>query len=465
MSESINIGVTAAELLKAVSGGPAWVRGPAERPAGTAPDDASDGAPNPFAALLSGVLQGSQPAPSAGLPVTADRSAEDGLTTTDTDPAAPVLTAVPGTAPTLPAASDDPGPASPRLANGKLPPASGNELPLAGTRVAADNTTHAASGREAAPEHTTGRPRISLADLASGHRLEPATVPTAETGSAGSVEDAAAEGSIARILAGRTASPERVARSGRMVESPAGSTPLAAPLTDETAGRLLPDQVFDGTIPELPSRNLPPSGTGAAFMAGQLAAFATVAGDPATPPTGTPAPGAALTADTAGATLAGRLAGTGLPSLQPLGDTQAFASGLADRLMTIGGPGTHSARLRLNPEHLGELAVEITMDDGSAQVWFGTSTSHAREAIEASLPRLRELFAQQGIELTRTQVDSGATQAGTSGFGEHARSADGRGVWSEARSWQQRHHDPDSDAAAPGTNVRTVTNRLLDVWA
>ena len=56
--------------------------------------------------------------------------------------------------------------------------------------------------------------------------------------------------------------------------------------------------------------------------------------------------------------------------------------------------------LRLWPEHLGPLEVRITMNDDQASVWFGAAHADTRAAIENALPRLRELFASQGLSLT-----------------------------------------------------------------
>jgi flagellar hook-length control protein FliK len=152
-----------------------------------------------------------------------------------------------------------------------------------------------------------------------------------------------------------------------------------------------------------------------------------------------------------------------MPALQPLGDSGAFASGLADRLLTLGGPGAHSARLKLHPEHLGELDVEITMDDGTAQVWFGTTTSQARDAIEGSLPKLREMFADQGIDLTRTQIDTGGSQAGNPGSDTQRRMAGGAGAWSDLPAWREVRAEATRGAA--GGSAGSASARLLDVWA
>lgn len=65
------------------------------------------------------------------------------------------------------------------------------------------------------------------------------------------------------------------------------------------------------------------------------------------------------------------------------------------------------ARLVLNPEHLGALEVQIKVKDEQAQVWLQAQSPQAREALENALPRLREMLAEQGLDLAR---DHGSEQ-------------------------------------------------------
>jgi hypothetical protein len=94
-------------------------------------------------------------------------------------------------------------------------------------------------------------------------------------------------------------------------------------------------------------------------------------------------------------------------------------------------------------------------------VWFGTTTSQARDAIEGSLPRLRDLFAEQGIQLTRTQVDVGGGQTGNPGFGQDRRMTGGAGPWSDTPMWERR----EAGAEPAGRIAAGSSARLLDVWA
>lgn len=87
----------------------------------------------------------------------------------------------------------------------------------------------------------------------------------------------------------------------------------------------------------------------------------------------------------------------------PVGSS-AWADELGTRLALMAERGHHSASLRLSPEHLGPLEVRIAVRDDQASVWFGASNADTRAALEQALPRLRELFASQGLSLADAGV-------------------------------------------------------------
>lgn len=92
------------------------------------------------------------------------------------------------------------------------------------------------------------------------------------------------------------------------------------------------------------------------------------------------------------------------PLHNPVG-AQAWADELGTRLTILAERGgQHSASIRLSPEHLGPLEVRISVRDDQASVWFGAAHADTRAAIEQALPRLRELFASQGLSLADAGV-------------------------------------------------------------
>jgi flagellar hook-length control protein FliK len=91
------------------------------------------------------------------------------------------------------------------------------------------------------------------------------------------------------------------------------------------------------------------------------------------------------------------------PVHQPVG-TPAWADDIGSRVIVMAEAGKHTASLKLSPEHLGPLEINITVQDDKASVWFGAAHADTRAAIETALPRLREMFASQGLSLADAGV-------------------------------------------------------------
>jgi flagellar hook-length control protein FliK len=81
-----------------------------------------------------------------------------------------------------------------------------------------------------------------------------------------------------------------------------------------------------------------------------------------------------------------------------------WANELGARLHWMVGAGLGSASLRLTPEQLGPVEVRISVHQNSASVWFSAAQPDTRSALEQALPRLRELFSAQGLNLAQAGV-------------------------------------------------------------
>lgn len=91
---------------------------------------------------------------------------------------------------------------------------------------------------------------------------------------------------------------------------------------------------------------------------------------------------------------------------------------LRERVAVMFNTRTQAAEMRLDPPDLGRLNIRLSLNQDTTSVSFQVSTPQAREAIEQSLPRLRELLAEQGIQLADANVSeqrSGNAQQGQDG--------------------------------------------------
>lgn len=102
------------------------------------------------------------------------------------------------------------------------------------------------------------------------------------------------------------------------------------------------------------------------------------------------------------------------------------------------------AQLTLTPPQLGKIEVSITVSGDQTSAQFVAATPAARELIEQSLPRLREVLEQSGINLGQTDVGT-SSQSNNSGdeqrrngWGAPRNSDDGTATRSISPQWSRR---------------------------
>jgi flagellar hook-length control protein FliK len=78
-------------------------------------------------------------------------------------------------------------------------------------------------------------------------------------------------------------------------------------------------------------------------------------------------------------------------------DSADFTQGLSDRVSWMVDNGVNGAKLQVNPPQLGPIELRISVQGDHAQVWMTTHSAVARDALEASSPKLREMLNAQGF--------------------------------------------------------------------
>ncbi|MFA5982714.1 MAG: flagellar hook-length control protein FliK [Methylococcaceae bacterium] len=81
-----------------------------------------------------------------------------------------------------------------------------------------------------------------------------------------------------------------------------------------------------------------------------------------------------------------------------------WGSELGERILWLHGKSISSAEIQLNPEHLGPITIKIDVDQDQTNIAFTAQHANVREALEASIPKLRELFNNQQLNLTNVNV-------------------------------------------------------------
>jgi flagellar hook-length control protein FliK len=94
----------------------------------------------------------------------------------------------------------------------------------------------------------------------------------------------------------------------------------------------------------------------------------------------------------------------------PLGST-AWNQALAQRVTWMVSGTEQSATLTLNPPELGPLHIVLNLSHAHADASFIASQPEVRQALEAAMPKLRDMLSEAGIALGQASVSSGAPDA------------------------------------------------------
>ena len=91
---------------------------------------------------------------------------------------------------------------------------------------------------------------------------------------------------------------------------------------------------------------------------------------------------------------------------------QELANNLQQQIGIMLSRNLKSVDVRLDPPELGAMQVKLSVNNEQAAVNFVVSNSMTKDALEASMPRLKELLEQQGLQLGNADVKQQSSQQG-----------------------------------------------------
>jgi len=103
-------------------------------------------------------------------------------------------------------------------------------------------------------------------------------------------------------------------------------------------------------------------------------------------------------------------AGQPVLAMQPGMQSEAWGRVLSSRVVWMAREGVQQAELRLNPANLGPVDVKLHMNNEQAHVTFVAQNAATRDALEQALPRLRESFQENGMDLANANVSEQETE-------------------------------------------------------
>ncbi|MDA0148073.1 flagellar hook-length control protein FliK [Vibrio sp. LaRot3] len=102
---------------------------------------------------------------------------------------------------------------------------------------------------------------------------------------------------------------------------------------------------------------------------------------------------------------------------------------VAERVQMMLSKNLKNIDIRLDPPELGRMQIRMNMNGDGATVHFTVANQQARDIVEQAMPRLREMLAQQGVQLgdTSVQQQSSGQQQGQYAAGNEGGSGQGNG--------------------------------------
>lgn len=83
-----------------------------------------------------------------------------------------------------------------------------------------------------------------------------------------------------------------------------------------------------------------------------------------------------------------------------------WSNEFAEQVVWLGQQELKNAVIKINPQELGPLEISINMIKDSASITINSHSAQVREVLDQSLPRLREMMMQQGLNLAEVHIGS-----------------------------------------------------------
>ena len=141
----------------------------------------------------------------------------------------------------------------------------------------------------------------------------------------------------------------------------------------------------------------------------------------------------------------------GAPSADLRGDD--FAETVGSRLLWMAEQKIGHAHIRINPAELGPVEIRMRLDGERVHADFSSGQAEVRQALESSLPRLREMLASQGFALGQAGV-------GDQGQSRPSDARQGPGGAQRANAGGATEHE-----IGPATMKPVALRGLLDAYA
>lgn len=141
---------------------------------------------------------------------------------------------------------------------------------------------------------------------------------------------------------------------------------------------------------------------------------------------------------------------------------QSNASALVERIAVMQSRNMKIADIRLDPPELGALRIRIHMQGDQANISFQSPHAHVRDALEQSMPRLRDMLAEQGMDMGEANVAD--QQNGERSIAQDMAASHDGGAGEGSGSAQESGVERDTDGITISVPQRQLLG-LVDAYA
>jgi len=155
-----------------------------------------------------------------------------------------------------------------------------------------------------------------------------------------------------------------------------------------------------------------------------------------------------------------------LPAISVSPDNPQWNAQVGERINWMVNNAVQRAEIRLDPPELGNLDIRLNVaKDNQASILIHVSNATAKDAIESSIPRLREMFEQQGLDLANVDVSQQDLTQQQSMLADYENN-DSEMADPSLNPISQTTVPPEQDAILATTNISAQNSEnLLDIFA
>lgn len=128
-----------------------------------------------------------------------------------------------------------------------------------------------------------------------------------------------------------------------------------------------------------------------------------------------------------------------------------WSNEFAEQVVWLGQQQLKNAVIKVNPQELGPLEISINMIKDSATITINSHSAQVREVLDQSLPRLRDMMMQQGLNLADVHIGSDSnSQTSTR---------------QESKSQELLFADIEEETIRPSSTNKTLSKGIIDYFA